>query len=278
MKGLMVLGTASDVGKSIVQTLLCRYFVNQGFLVSPFKSQNMTNHLYKTKTGGLISEAQALQAQAAKVRPTVAMNPIVLSMQSDGKAQVILHGEPSEVVTGQAYREYFYRSGLQAIEVALAELNETYELIFAEGAGSPVEINLKSKELVNMKVAELADIPAVLVADIDRGGVFASVIGTLTLLTEAERRRVKGIIINKFQGDIALFEAGIDWLEKQTGLPVLGVLPKVQHAIPREDSLSEENDGAIGVSHADDVFDDLVKKLQPHLDFKKIHEIIESWG
>jgi adenosylcobyric acid synthase len=239
MKGIMIQGTSSDVGKSLIVTAICRAFANEGVRVTPFKSQNMSNNSYVTFDGKEIGRAQGIQAEAAKTPATVWMNPILLKPRSNQQSEIVLMGKAVETLSGRGYRDSFYNKGLLTISGALGKLKETFEVVIMEGAGSPVEINLKDRELVNMKVAELADVPVLLVADIDRGGVFASIVGTLELLDAEERSRVQGIIINKFRGDITLFEDGIDWLEQKTGIPVLGVLPFIEnHMIDGEDSLS----------------------------------------
>lgn len=242
MKGIMIQGTASDVGKSLIVTALCRMFANDGVKVVPFKSQNMSNNSYVTKDGKEIGRAQGIQAEAAKIEATVWMNPILLKPRSNQDSEIVYLGKALKTLSGRGYRETFYEKGLEVIQKSLNQLSSEYELVVIEGAGSPVEINLKDRELVNMKVAELADVPVILVADIDRGGVFASIVGTIELFEPEERQRVAGIIINKFRGDISLFEDGIQWLEKKTGIPVLGVLPYVEkHMIDGEDSLSLSN-------------------------------------
>jgi adenosylcobyric acid synthase len=239
MKGIMIQGTASDVGKSLIVTAICRILANEGVKVTPFKSQNMSNNSYVTREGKEIGRAQGIQAEAARVEPSVWMNPILLKPRSDQHAEIVYLGEAIETLSGRGYREQFYEQGLAVIHQSLHHLAEEFDVVVIEGAGSPVEINLKDRELVNMKVAELADVPVVLVADIDRGGVFASIVGTLDLLEPNERQRVVGIIINKFRGDITLFEDGVQWLEEKSGVPVLGVLPFVEnHMIDGEDSLS----------------------------------------
>ncbi|GAM12203.1 cobyric acid synthase [Mesobacillus selenatarsenatis] len=239
MKGIMILGTASDVGKSLIATGICRAYANECIRVAPFKSQNMSNNSYVTIDGKEIGRAQGIQAEAARTEATVMMNPILLKPRSDQHSEVILFGKALKTMSGKKYRDAFYEQGLKAIQTAFENLDQEFEMIVMEGAGSPVEINLKDRELVNMKVAEIADVPAVLVADIDRGGVFASIIGTLELLTPEERSRVKGLIINKFRGDLSLFEDGVKWLESKTGIPILGVLPYIEnHMIDGEDSLS----------------------------------------
>ncbi|PLS15013.1 cobyric acid synthase CobQ [Bacillus sp. M6-12] len=239
MNGIMVLGTASDTGKSFIVTAICRLLANEGYKAAPFKSQNMSNNSYVTLDGKEIGRAQGIQAEAAKTEATQWMNPILLKPRSDMHSEVVLFGKAIKTYSGRDYRDSFYDQGIDAILFSLKKLDELYDVIVMEGAGSPVEMNLKQRELVNMKVAELADVPALLVADIDRGGVFASIVGTIDLLPESEKKRVKGLIINKFRGDIGLFEDGKAWLEQRTGIPVLGVLPYIDgHRIEGEDSLS----------------------------------------
>ncbi len=239
MKGVMIQGTSSDVGKSLIVTALCRMFVNEGLKVAPFKSQNMSNNSYVTFDGKEIGRAQGIQAEAAKTEAAVWMNPILLKPRSHQHSEVVFLGRAAESLSGRDYRERFYEKGLEVIRNSLAHLEKEYNFLVIEGAGSPAEINLKDREIVNMKVAEMADVPVILVADIDRGGVFASIVGTLDLLEPEERERVAGIIINKFLGDLSLFEDGVRFLEEKTGIPVLGVLPYVDHhMIDGEDSLS----------------------------------------
>lgn len=239
MKGIMLQGTSSDVGKSVLCTALCRLFKEQGLKVAPFKSQNMSNNSYVTNKGEEIGRAQGIQAEAANVEASVYMNPILLKPSNDCTSEVIYFGKPWRTLSGKDYRQQFYELGLEAIEKSKEKLSEQFDYLVVEGAGSPVEINLNDREIVNMKVAEILDIPVILVADIDRGGVFASVVGTLQLLSEEERKRVKGIIINKFRGDLSLFDSGVDWIESYTGKPVLGVVPFMHDlAIESEDSLA----------------------------------------
>ncbi|WP_428910545.1 cobyric acid synthase [Niallia sp. Krafla_26] len=288
MKGVMIQGTASDVGKSLIVTALCRLFANEGVKVAPFKSQNMSNFSYITKDGFEISIAQGIQAEAARTDATVSMNPILLKPQSEQDSEVVLLGKSVETLSGRGYRESYYEKGLEVIEKAMQQLDKEYELLILEGAGSPVEMNLKSRELVNMKVAEMADVPVFLVADIDRGGIFASLIGTLELLEDEERRRVKGIIINKFRGDLSLFKDGVKWIENRTGLPVLGVLPYIHnHMIEPEDSLSIDNDrkrnyasdnldrGVWNIKESR--YDALAEEMKVHLEWSKIKSIISEW-
>ncbi|MBU8907186.1 cobyric acid synthase [Desertibacillus haloalkaliphilus] len=239
MKGIMLQGTASDVGKSVLCTALCRIFQRRNLKVAPFKSQNMSNNSYVTRDGKEIGRAQGVQAEAAKIEASVFMNPILLKPRSDCDSEVIRFGTSFETLSGKNYREQFYQKGIEIIVESLQELESDYDYLVIEGAGSPVEVNLNDREIVNMKVAELADVPVVLVADIDRGGVFASIVGTLALLSEEEKSRVVGIIVNKFRGDLSLFESGIDWIEEYTGKKVIGVVPHLQDmTIEGEDSLS----------------------------------------
>lgn len=243
MKGVMIQGTASDVGKSLIVTALCRLFAMEGIKVTPFKSQNMSNNSYVTVDGKEIGRAQGIQAEAAQTEASVWMNPILLKPRSDQQSEVVFLGRALETLSGSEYRYSFYNKGIAVIRESLHHLQQEYDVVVIEGAGSPVEINLSDRELVNMKVAEIADVPVILVADIDRGGVFASIVGTLALLKEKERRRVKGLFINKFRGELSLFEDGIEWLERETGIPVLGVLPYLEnHMIDGEDSLSIRSD------------------------------------
>lgn len=281
MKGVMIQGTASDVGKSLIVTALCRLFALEGVRVAPFKSQNMSNFSYVTKDGKEIGLAQGQQAEAAGAEATEWMNPILLKPTSDQHAEVIFLGTPLENLSGRAYRESFYEKGLAVIEESLRKLAENYELVVIEGAGSPAEINLKDRELVNMKVAELSDVPVILVADIDRGGVFASIVGTLELLEEEEKRRVKGIFINKFRGDPTLFEDGRQWIEKRTGIPVLGVIPFIHHhGIAEEDSLSLQRKPRTQKDYPKETekYDRLALKMKEFIEWGRLKEIVGDWG
>jgi len=281
MRGVMIQGTASDVGKTLFLTALCRILANEGYHVAPFKSQNMSNHTYITKDGLEIAKAQALQAKAAKIEPTVWMSPIILKPGTDVQSEVVMLGEPAGFVSGRKYRDTYYEQGLDVITKSLSMLDDSFDFIIMEGAGSPVEVNLKDKELVNMKVAELADVPVILVADINRGGVFASIVGTLELLTTSERQRVKGIVVNKFRGDISMFEDGVKWIEDKVNIPVLGVIPYLDHHLEAEDSLSEQTmqeDGIANQTTVEEDFDDLAEKVKQSIDMEEIKKIIEQWG
>ena len=217
---------------------LCRILSRRGWRVSPFKGQNMALNSYVSTTGAEIGYAQAVQAWAAGVPPQAEMNPILLKPQGDSTSQVILKGRPIGTTTAQKYYEEFFSTGWQAIQESLARLSQEFDLIICEGAGSPAEINLKHRDLANMRIASYLESPTILIADIDRGGVFAHIVGTLELLEPEERALIKGIVINKFRGQRSILQPGIDWLEERTGIPVIGVIPWINEAFPAEDSLS----------------------------------------
>jgi adenosylcobyric acid synthase len=237
MKAIMVVGTTSSAGKSFVASALCRILARKGWRVTPFKGQNMSLNAYVTPTGGEIGYAQAVQAWAAGVTPRVEMNPILLKPQGDMTSQVIIHGKAVGTTTATDYYENYFNTGWEAIEASLERLSVEFDLIICEGAGSPAEINLKHRDLTNMRVAKHLRAATVLVVDIERGGAFAHVVGTLELLEPEERALIKGIVINKFRGQKSLLDSGIEWLEKRTGIPVLGVIPWNDCIFPAEDSL-----------------------------------------
>jgi adenosylcobyric acid synthase len=237
MKAIMVVGTTSHAGKSLIATALCRILSRRGWRVSPFKGQNMALNAYVTPNGGEIGHAQAVQAWAAGVMPCVEMNPILLKPQGDMTSQVILMGKAVGNVSASDYYEQYFTAGWQAIEESLRRLGNEFDLIVCEGAGSPAEINLKHRDLTNMRVAMHLNAPTLLVVDIDRGGAFAHVVGTLELLEPEERALIKGVVINKFRGQRSLLEPGITWLEERTGIPVVGVIPWMEELFPAEDSL-----------------------------------------
>ncbi|MGI5874584.1 MAG: cobyric acid synthase [Bacillota bacterium] len=239
MKGIMVQGCTSDAGKSYVVTGLCRALKNRGYRVSPYKSQNMSNNSYVTWDGGEIGRAQGVQAEAAGVRPETFMNPILLKPQKDSRSEVVLFGEVCEAMSGRDYHDTFARGkGVEALREGLKRIEERFDAVVIEGAGSPAEVNLNDREIVNMFVANEADVPVLLVVDVNRGGSLASVVGTLELVGE-DRERVKGIIFNQFRGDLSLFEDAVRWTEEYTGVPVAGVLPYFNDIqIEGEDSLS----------------------------------------
>ncbi|MDO5538487.1 MAG: cobyric acid synthase [Eubacteriales bacterium] len=251
-KVIMVQGTMSNAGKSLLAAGLCRIFKQDGYKVAPFKSQNMALNSFITEEGLEMGRAQVMQAEAAGIKPSVYMNPILLKPTNDVGSQVIVNGE---VLGNMKARDYFaYKKKLVPdILKAFHRLEEEYDIIVIEGAGSPAEINLKQDDIVNMGMARMAKAPVLLVGDIDRGGVFAQLIGTVMLLTEEERSMVKGLIINKFRGDKTILDPGIDMLEEKAGIPVVGVAPYLHIQVEDEDSLTERFDkkteiGAIDIA------------------------------
>jgi adenosylcobyric acid synthase len=238
-KTVMIQGTGSGVGKSVLVAALCRIFKQDGFQVAPFKAQNMALNSGVTRDGKEMGRAQIMQAQAAGVEPQVEMNPILLKPHADTVAQVIIRGQVAGDMSAMEYHQY-KPPLLQIVAESLASLRREYDVIVIEGAGSPAEINLKDHDIVNMRTAELADAPVLLVGDIDRGGVFAWFVGTMELLPPEERKRIRGFIINKFRGDLSLLEPGLNMLEERTGVPVLGVVPFFfDIRIPEEDAVPE---------------------------------------
>jgi len=224
---LMVQGTTSDAGKTTLVAGLCRVLHRRGVRVAPFKPQNMALNSAVGVDGGELGRAQALQAQAAGIAPTIDLNPVLLKPSTDQRCQVIIHGKAVGEMGAWAYHE-FKRIAREAVLQSYRRLSEAYEFILVEGAGSPAEINLREGDIANMGFAEAVDCPVVLIADIDRGGVFAHLVGTLALLSDSERDRVRGFVINRFRGDLSLLKPGLEWLERHTGKPVLGVLPYLQ--------------------------------------------------
>lgn len=249
-KAIMVQGTMSNAGKSLVTAGLCRVFNQDGHKVAPFKSQNMALNSFITRTGAEMGRAQVVQAEAANIEPSVLMNPILLKPTSDKGSQVIVNGEAIGTMTAAEYFA-FKTQLIPEIMKAYNQLDSENDVIVIEGAGSPAEINLRGQDIVNMGMAKMAKAPVLLVADIDRGGVFASIYGTLMLLEEDERAMVKGIVINKFRGDINILQPGLEMIEKKTGIPVVGVIPMLKVDIEDEDSLSERLDGRSEVQAID---------------------------
>jgi len=239
-RALMIQGTASHVGKSILVAALCRILAQDGYRVAPFKAQNMALNSFVTAEGGEIGRAQAAQAEAARVAPSVLMNPILLKPTNETDAQVIVLGRPVGNYSARAYGAEQIPALRRTIREAYKRLAAEYEVVLIEGAGSPAEVNLRDRDLANMAVAEMAEAPVLLVGDIDKGGVFAALIGTLELLSPAERDRVAGFIINKFRGDASLLTPGLDFLAARTGKRVLGVVPFCRDLhLPEEDALPE---------------------------------------
>src|SRR5512139_166429 len=241
----MVQGTTSDAGKSTLVAGLCRVLKRRGVRVAPFKPQNMALNSAVTADGGEIGRAQAVQAQAAGLAPHTDMNPVLLKPNSDTGAQVIIHGRAIANMEAAAYHDY-KKVAREAVLASYRRLSARYEAVVVEGAGSPAEINLRAGDIANMGFAEAADCPVILIADIDRGGVFAHLVGTLALLSASEQKRVAGFVINRFRADLALLPPGMDWPEQNMGRPVLGVLPymhglhlEAEDAVPQSSSFAE---------------------------------------
>ena len=249
-KVIMVQGTMSNSGKSFLVAGLCRIFRQDGYRVAPFKSQNMALNSYITDEGLEMGRAQVMQAEAAGIKPMVCMNPILLKPTNNTGSQVIVNGR---VLKNMPAREYFaYKKTLiPDIKKAFKKLEEYADIIVIEGAGSPAEINLKENDIVNMGLAHMVDAPVLLAGDIDRGGVFAQLYGTVELLEPAERARIKGLVINKFRGDAAILKPGLTMLEEKTHLPVLGVVPYLRVDIEDEDSLSSRLESSTAVKPLD---------------------------
>lgn len=239
---LMIQGTTSDAGKSMLVTALCRWLARRNVRVAPFKPQNMALNSVVTSDGGEIGRAQAVQALAAGLAPHTDMNPVLLKPNTDKNAQIIIHGHALTNMDASGFHNY-KSIALQAVLESHTRLSAKYDRIIAEGAGSPAEINLRANDIANMGFAEAVDCPVILIADIDRGGVFAHLAGTLALLSESEQSRIQGFVINRFRGDKALLDPGLDWLERYTGKPVLGVFPYLQGLhLEAEDALPRAND------------------------------------
>ena len=241
---IQICGTGSGVGKSVLTAGLCRIFLQDGLKVAPFKAQNMSLNSFVTVEGGEIGRAQAMQSAACRLKPSVDMNPVLLKPTSNTGSQIIVRGKPVGNMSALEYYAYKNRVWPQVLK-SFHRLKKKFDIIVIEGAGSPAEVNLKAHDIVNMKMAEAAGAPVILVGDIDKGGVFAWLVGTLELLSPKERQRVKGFIINKFRGDKRLLKPGVDFLEKKTGIKVLGVIPYFTDIkIPEEDSamLQSEHD------------------------------------
>ncbi|MFA0439530.1 cobyric acid synthase CobQ [Vibrio sp. 10N.286.49.C2] len=278
-QALMVQGTTSDAGKSVLVAGLCRVLARCAVKVAPFKSQNMALNSGVTDDGGEIGRAQVVQAQAARVQPTVDMNPVLIKPNSDIGAQIIIQGKAFANMDAVDFHGY-KKIAMPYVMESFDRLSEQFDTVIIEGAGSPAEINLRENDIANMGFAEKADIPVIIVADIDRGGVFAHLYGTLALLSKSEQNRVIGFVINRFRGDISLLESGLDWLEEKTGKPVLGVIPylhglniEAEDAIAGEQIKNEQTKITIAVpvltrisNHTD--FDAL--RLHPDVDFRYV--------
>ena len=262
-KTIMIQGTGSHVGKSIITAALCRIFLQDGYRVAPFKSQNMALNSFVTEDGGEMGRAQVVQAEACRLKPTVDMNPILIKPTANTVAQVIVKGKPVGNMSVEEYID-FKKDAITIVKESLSKLVNEYDVVVIEGAGSPAEINLKSHDLVNMKIAELADAPVLLAGDIDKGGVFAWFVGTIELLSQDERERVKGFIINKFRGRRELLNSGIDFLEDKTGKKVVGVIPFFTDiSIMEEDSVSLSRHSSFVIRHSSLINIDVI--LLPHI-------------
>lgn len=268
-KTLMIQGTGSSVGKSIMVAALCRIMRQDGFRVAPFKSQNMALNSFVTREGHEMGRAQVVQAEAAGIEPGVDMNPVLLKPEADAKSQVVVMGKPWKTVSARDYYKYTPEL-LPIIEESLDRMCSEYDVVVIEGAGSPAEINLTRFEIVNMKIADMAQAPVLLVGDIDKGGVFASLVGTVVLMKEEERKWIQGFIINKFRGDISILEPGLDYLEEYTGIPVLGVVPYYH------DIMINEEDSIRRLSHGDEFVIDIavihLPRISNSTDFEPLQQ------
>jgi adenosylcobyric acid synthase len=260
---LMVQGTTSDAGKTTVVAALCRLLLRANVAVAPFKPQNMALNSAVTADGGEIGRAQALQAIAAGLPAHTDMNPVLLKPSSDTGAQVIIHGKVRADMNARDYHQY-KSVAMAAVMESYRRLGQQYQAVVVEGAGSPAEINLRDRDIANMGFAEAADCPVILVADIDRGGVFAHIVGTLSCLSDSERRRIIGFVINRFRGDLSLLEPGLEWLERQTGKPVLAVLPYVRGLFLDAEDAVEATQAARGAFR---VIVPLLPHMSNHTDF-----------
>ncbi|MBR2208773.1 MAG: cobyric acid synthase [Synergistaceae bacterium] len=277
MKGIMIQGTSSDSGKSFLVTVLCRLFKRDFNLrICPFKSQNMSNISYKTHDGLEMSLAQALQAKAAGLEPEVFMNPILLKPKHEKSSDIILNGKIFNH-SGKYFGDFTQHEGIEAVKEALRYIEKNFEAIIIEGAGSPAEINLNAHEIVNMRIAREADVSVILVADVDRGGALASVVGTLELLGQ-DCERVKGIIFNKFRGEIDLFKPAVEWTENYTGVKVVGVLPFAKNILlDAEDSLSEaaiKNLKSEALITGDESFDAIADLIKNNLNVNFLYSLM----
>ncbi len=270
-KNIMFMGTGSSVGKSLITAAMCRILNNRGYSVAPYKSQNMALNSFITKDGKEMGRAQVVQAECARIEPQVNMQPILLKPNSDIGSQVILMGKAAFNMDAQAYHAYKPKL-VETVLKAYQALAKDHQIIAIEGAGSPAEINLRENDIVNMGLAELVDAPVVLIGDIDKGGVFASIYGTIMLLEPEERARIKGFIINKFRGDVALLKPGIDMIEAKINVPCLGVIPYKRFVIDDEDSVSERFDyqgqglitiGVVHLPHLSNFTDCTVFEMHP---------------
>jgi len=276
-KAIMVQGTASGVGKTILTLALCRIFKNEGYSVAPFKAQNMTSNTTFTDSGHEIAVSQWLQATAAGITADGRMNPVLLKYSTGKKGtDVIVSGKYFDTINAHKFKEM--KNGLVAeIMNAYNSLSKQYDILVIEGAGSPVELNLNKDDVVNMGMAKRAKAPVILVADVDRGGVFSSIYGTLQLLDKSERGYVKSVIVNRFRGDISSFGDGVGILERITGLPVVGVVPYVHVDLPEEDKLyNGGNSASLSDPFIESKFDDIADTVQKSLNMNLVYEILNK--
>lgn len=263
MQTIMIQGTSSHVGKSVIAAALCRIFKQDGYSVVPFKAQNMALNSFVTKEGGEMGRAQVVQAHAAGIEPHVLMNPVLLKPTGQARSQIIMLGKPVGTLDAKDYHYNYVNTAWPVVQDSLKKLVSMYEIVVIEGAGSPVEVNLKSRDIVNMRIAREVNAPVLLVTDIDRGGSLASIVGTLSLLDEEERKLIKGLIFNKFRGDIDIFRPAVKFIEEKTGIPVVGIIPYYKEfTIPDEDSVS--NDEHVNLTAQEHQLDIAIIRL-PHM-------------
>ena len=277
-KAIMIQGTASNVGKTILTLALCRIFKEDGYKVAPFKSQNITSNTYFTGQGQEIAVSQRLQALAAGIAPSPDMNPILLKPLPGKKGtQVIVNGEPFDAVDLHSFGG-LKKKLVPEIMNAYSRLCSEYDVIVIEGAGSPVELNLtRDDDIVNMGMAKRAGAPVILASDIDRGGIFASLYGTINLFSESERVHVKAVIVNRFRGETRFFKDGVTILEEITGLPVAGVVPYMSIDLPEEDSLTDQNSAPAGVgANFEKQFSGIADAVRKALDMELIYRILHE--
>lgn len=280
MGKIMIYGTTSSAGKSLITTGLCRILSNKGYKVAPFKSQNMSRKYYKLEDGRVIASAQYLQARAARTKLDVRLNPLVLVPKEENGSDIFFMGEKVGYMKAKEYFSYKKDLG-KKIKNIFYDLYKDYDAVVIEGAGSPAEINLLENDFVNTGMAEIADTNCLLVVDINRGGAFAHLYGTVKILEEKDASRIKGFIINKFRGDKSLLDSGIKKIEELTGIPVLGILDYKEYNLPDEDSLIDRNK-AIDISELEDDEIDrelnrLASDMEKSLDINKIMELMKLW-
>lgn len=274
-KALMVQGTASNVGKSVLCTALCRIFRQDGFRVAPFKSQNMSRRSFVTENGEEIGVAQAVQAEAAGISPLKAMNPILIKPCGGSVCELLVEGEAVRTARGREYGDAFASAAFDRACLSYGALSHQYDVIVIEGAGSPAEINIKDRDIANMRTAKMAGAFVILVGDIDLGGVFASLLGTLEILDESERALIGGLVINKYRGDKSVLGPGLDFLERRTGKPVLGVLPYVDGIGVAEEDINlagrADPDGPESREEREAAYDRLAEAVRGNLDMRRVY-------